>query len=53
MGDKIEHIELRKWADIMFIAPLCNNYLTKIANGLCDDLLVINRNYLEIYRLVC
>ena len=31
--------ELRKWADIMLIAPLSANTLAKIANGLADNLL--------------
>lgn len=38
-GDPILHIELRKWADLMLIAPLDANTLGKIANGLCDNLL--------------
>ncbi|KAI8334753.1 flavoprotein [Chlamydoabsidia padenii] len=38
-SDPILHIELRKWADIMVIAPLDANTLAKLANGLCDNLL--------------
>ncbi|CAJ0557701.1 unnamed protein product, partial [Mesorhabditis spiculigera] len=38
-GDPVLHIELRKWADAMFIAPLDANTLAKIAHGLCDNLL--------------
>lgn len=37
-GDPVLHIELRKWADILLIAPLSANTLAKIANGLCDNL---------------
>ncbi|KAI8099094.1 flavoprotein [Halteromyces radiatus] len=37
--DPVLHIELRKWADIMVIAPLDANTLAKIANGICDNLL--------------
>ena len=33
------HIELRKWADVLVIAPLSANTLAKLAHGLCDDLL--------------
>lgn len=33
------HNELRKWADIMLLAPLSANSLAKIANGLSDNLL--------------
>jgi len=37
-GDSILHIELRKWADMMVIAPLSANSLAKVALGLSDDL---------------
>lgn len=39
IGDSVLHIELRRWADIMIIAPLSANTLGKIAGGLCDNLL--------------
>ncbi|KAG9446322.1 hypothetical protein H6P81_012450 [Aristolochia fimbriata] len=39
IGDEVLHIELRKWADIMVIAPLSANTLAKVAGGLCDNLL--------------
>jgi len=38
-GDPVVHIELRKWADLMVIAPLSANTLAKISNGICDNLL--------------
>lgn len=37
--DPVVHIELRRWADILVIAPLSANTLGKIALGLCDNLL--------------
>jgi phosphopantothenoylcysteine decarboxylase len=40
VGDAILHIELRRWADIVLIAPCSANTLAKINAGLCDDLLV-------------
>ncbi|KAF2185639.1 flavo protein [Zopfia rhizophila CBS 207.26] len=39
-GNKILHIELRRWADIMVIAPLSANTLAKIVSGWSDNLLL-------------
>lgn len=39
IGDPVTHIELRKWADRLLVAPLSANTLAKMANGLCDNLL--------------
>jgi phosphopantothenoylcysteine decarboxylase len=33
------HIELRRWADLLLIAPLDANTLAKMAQGLCDNCL--------------
>ena len=38
-GDPILHIDLRRWADVLVIAPLSANTLAKIASGMCDNLL--------------
>lgn len=38
IGDPILHIELRRWADIVLVAPCSANTLAKIAGGLCDNL---------------
>eukprot|EP00158_Paraphelidium_tribonemae_P004354 Partr_v1_DN26707_c1_g1_i6_m8285 putative Phosphopantothenoylcysteine decarboxylase len=38
-GDIVLHIELRKWCDLIVVAPLDANTLSKVANGLCDNLL--------------
>jgi phosphopantothenoylcysteine decarboxylase len=38
-GDPVLHIELRKWADLLVIAPLDANTLAKLANGLADNCL--------------
>lgn len=37
--DEVMHIEFRRWADVLLIAPLSANTLAKIANGLCDNLI--------------
>lgn len=40
IGDPILHIELRRWADVVLVAPCSANTLSKIANGSCDNLVV-------------
>ncbi|KAF5319939.1 hypothetical protein D9611_011033 [Ephemerocybe angulata] len=37
IGDPILHIELRRWADIVLVAPCSANTLAKISQGLCDN----------------
>ncbi|RMZ80263.1 hypothetical protein DV738_g2864, partial [Chaetothyriales sp. CBS 135597] len=39
-GDKILHIELRRWAHVMVIAPLSANSLAKMVNGISDNLIM-------------
>ena len=38
-GAPILHIELRRWADALVVAPLSANALAKLVHGFCDDLL--------------
>lgn len=38
-GDPVQHIELRRKADLFLIAPLDANTLAKLAVGLCDNAL--------------
>jgi phosphopantothenoylcysteine decarboxylase len=38
-GDPVLHIELRRWADLLVIAPLDANTLAKLANGIADNCL--------------
>lgn len=37
--DPVLHIELRRWADLLLVAPLDANTLAKLAHGLCDNCL--------------
>jgi phosphopantothenoylcysteine decarboxylase len=37
--DPVLHIELRRWADLLVIAPLDANTLAKLANGMADNCL--------------
>lgn len=39
-GNDILHIELRRWADLMVIAPLSANALAKMSQGLSDSLIM-------------
>ena len=43
-GDPVRHIDIRKWAGVLIIAPLSANTMAKMANGICDNLLT------SIYR---
>ena len=38
-GDAVRHIELRRWADVLLVAPLDANTMGKFANGICDNCL--------------
>jgi phosphopantothenoylcysteine decarboxylase len=40
VGDPILHIELRRWADLVVVAPCSADFLAKLAGGLCDNLAV-------------
>lgn len=37
--ENIQHISLSEWANLCVLAPLSANTLSKIANGICDNLL--------------
>lgn len=39
-GEWHNHVELGLWADFMIVAPLSANTLGKMANGICDNLLL-------------
>ena len=40
LGDPVLHIELRRWADLILIAPASANMMSKMSLGLADDLLL-------------
>jgi phosphopantothenoylcysteine decarboxylase/phosphopantothenate--cysteine ligase len=39
-GEWTNHVEMASWADMLLIAPATANTLAKMANGLCDNLLL-------------
>lgn len=39
-GEWSNHVELGSWADVIVIAPASANTLSKMANGICDNLLL-------------
>jgi len=42
------YFKLRKWADLLLLAPLSANTLAKITNGICDNLLVNKCTILKV-----
>jgi phosphopantothenoylcysteine decarboxylase len=40
LGDPVLHIELRKWADIVLVAPCSADLLAKVTAGISDNLLL-------------
>jgi phosphopantothenoylcysteine decarboxylase len=51
-GDQVLHIELRRWADALVIAPLDANTLAKLALGMCDNCLTCTYRAFDRSRLV-
>lgn len=48
--------QLRRWADVVLVAPLSANTLAKLSNGICDNLLTCLMRALDVKRtevLVC
>ncbi|GAA5954249.1 hypothetical protein JCM21900_005221 [Sporobolomyces salmonicolor] len=39
IGDPVLHIELRRWADLVLVAPCSANTLAKLTHGICDGVL--------------
>ncbi len=40
LGEWTNHVELGLWADLFLVAPASANTIAKMANGLCDNLLL-------------
>ena len=38
--EEVEHIALAKWADLFVLAPASANTISKLAHGICDNLLL-------------
>lgn len=38
MGDAVLHVDLRAWAEVVVVAPMSANMLSKVVSGGCDDL---------------
>lgn len=54
VGDRILHIELRRWAGCLVVAPLSANTLAKMANGIADNLLTnVYRAWDESRPVIC
>ena len=45
-------MQLRKWADLLVIAPLDANTMAKMSTGICDNLLVLI-SYITLIVIVC
>jgi len=40
LGDPVIHIELRKWADVLVVAPATADFIAKAASGFADNLVL-------------
>jgi phosphopantothenoylcysteine decarboxylase len=40
VGDPVNHIELRRWADLLIVCPASANSLAKVATGIADNLVL-------------
>ncbi|MGV3721863.1 MAG: flavoprotein [Actinomycetota bacterium] len=52
IGEPVLHIELRRWAELLLIAPLDANTLAKLSLGLCDNLLTCLYRAWDLQRTV-
>ena len=47
------HVELGLWADLMLVAPASANTLSKMANGICDNVLIATYLSARCKVMVC
>ena len=47
------HVDLALWADVFVIAPATANSIAKMANGLCDNLLLATYLSLKTKTIIC
>lgn len=47
------HVDLALWADVFVIAPATANSIAKMANGLCDNLLLATYFSLKTKTIIC
>ena len=52
-GEWNNHVELGLWADILVIAPASANTLGKMANGICDNLLIASYLSARCKTVIC
>ncbi len=50
---EVEHIALTKRADMFVVAPATCNFLGKVTNGICDDMLTTTFTAFKGAKLVC
>mmetsp|Transcript_14284 Transcript_14284/g.14382 ORF Transcript_14284/g.14382 Transcript_14284/m.14382 type:complete len:271 (-) Transcript_14284:61-873(-) len=53
IGDPVIHIELRRWADLILVAPASADILAKIAAGISDTLLLSVLRALDLKSKPC
>ncbi len=50
---EVEHVSLAKSAEIVVVAPATANFIAKIANGVCDDMLTTTYLASKAPKIIC
>lgn len=53
IGNDILHIDLRRWADVLVVAPASANVISKASVGICDNLLLSLLRAWELKKRPC